>query len=67
MIYTQTWVTIMLYADVNLTEQQAQELVDIARKIAGANVQNLRLVDAIEPKITAKSAADYGLPPICNR
>ena len=50
-------------ADVNLTEQQAQELVDIARKIAGANVQNLRLVDAIEPKITAKAAADYGLPP----
>ena len=50
-------------ADVNITEQQAQELVDIARKIAGANVQNLRLVDAIEPKITAKAAADYGLPP----
>lgn len=50
-------------ADVNLTEQQAQELVDIARKIAGANVQNLRLVDAIEPKISAKAAADYGLPP----
>ena len=50
-------------ADVNLTAQQAQELVDIARKIARANVQNLRLVDAIEPKISAKSAAAYGLPP----
>ena len=52
-----------VYSDINLTEQQAQELVDIARKIAGANVQNLRLVDAIEPKINAKSAAAYGLPP----
>ena len=52
-----------VYSDVNLTEQQAQELVDIARRIAGANVQNLRLVDAIEPKISAKAASAYGLPP----
>tara|TARA_A100001035_G_scaffold115040_1_gene90293 strand:- start:5351 stop:14017 length:8667 start_codon:yes stop_codon:yes gene_type:complete len=51
-----------VYVDTLLTEQQAQELVDVAREIAGANVQNLRLVDAIEPKITAKSAAAYGFP-----
>ena len=52
-----------VYVDTLLTEQQAQELVDLAREIAGANVQNIRLVDAIKPKVTAKTAADYGLPP----
>ena len=52
-----------VYVDTLLTEQQAQELVDLAREIAGANVQNIRLIDAIKPKITAKTAADYGLPP----